>query len=283
MMIAKFISAVRYLSRRDPPGVLLKVWPNDIFLVSYPKSGNTWLRFLVANLLQQGPPVGLRDADRMIPSVDGRSKKFFSEMSPPRVIKSHYCFQPAYRRMIYVVRDPRDVAVSQFYYQIKRGVLEPGASIEPFTSKFLAGEVCPYGSWGENVASWLATHRHDPNFLLVRYEDMLAQILPIATSITRFLMLPEDPARIALAIQRSSLEAMRKLEKAESKQWESTKGTRQDLSFFRAGKTGEGRATLPRECVERIEKAWGPLMNSLNYSLTTTQEAAALASAGMPI
>lgn len=282
-MIAKFMSAVRYLTRRDPPGVLLKVWPNDTFLVSYPKSGNTWLRFLVANLLQQEPPVGLLDADQIVPSVDARSKRFLNDMAPPRVIKSHYCFQPAYKRIIYIVRDPRDVAISQFHYQIKRGVLEPGASIELFISKFLAGEVCPYGSWGENVGSWLATRRHDPNFLLVRYEDMLAQALPIAASITRFLMLPEDPARIALAIERSSLEAMRKLEKAESNKWESTKGTRQDLSFFRAAKTGEGRATLPRECVERIEQAWGPLMSSLNYSLTTVQDAAALTSAGMPI
>jgi hypothetical protein len=74
--------------------------------------------------------------------------------------------------VIYVVRDPRDVIMSQYHYQIKRGVLEQNAPLDHFVSRFIKGEVCPYGSWGENVGSWTAIRRDDPNFLLLRYEDV---------------------------------------------------------------------------------------------------------------
>src|SRR6266478_1029434 len=176
-MIKKFISAARFLTRRDSPGRLLKPLPDDTFLVSYPKSGNTWLRFLVANLVQPDPPVTLVGADLLIPAVDGQSKKHFNQMATPRIIKSHYPFLESCKRVVYVVRDPRDVVMSQYHYQIKRGVLAPGAPVDAFVDRFLEGGVCPYGSWWENVASWLAARSRDPQFLLVRYEDMQADIL----------------------------------------------------------------------------------------------------------
>lgn len=280
-MFKQFVAAAKILTRRVQPGMSLKVRPDDTFLVSYPKSGNTWMRFLIANLLQQNPPVGLLEADCLIPSVDGKSKKFFDDMKSPRVIKSHFSFIPAYKRVIYVVRDPRDVVMSQYHYQIKRGVLEGGASLDGFAQRFLKGEVCPYGSWGDNVGSWTATRRDDPNFLLLRYEDMLSDVTTGATKISKFIGFGQDASRIATAVERSSLENMRKVEKAEGKKWDSTKGTRQDMSFFRSAKSGEGRATLSCESIERIEKAWGPLMQSVGYAVSSPNPIASLSPAAM--
>jgi hypothetical protein len=282
-MIRKFISAVKFLTGHDQPGALLKVWPGDTFLVSYPKSGNTWLRFLVANLLRQDSPVSLQDADRMIPAVDGRAKRYFNGMSTPRIIKSHYPFLSKYKRVIYVVRDPRDVVMSQYHYQIKRGVLEPDAPLDRFVTSFLAGDVCPYGSWGENVGSWLAARRNTPNFLLLRYEDMLASIAHEATRVADFLGLELDRSTIVLAIERSTLESMRKLEKTEGNRWASTKGTRQDMSFFRSARTGEGLTVLPEECIARIEQAFGPLMLSLDYVLSSSHKASVHAPADLTV
>jgi hypothetical protein len=275
-MFKQFVSAAKILTRRVQPGMSLKVRPDDTFLVSYPKSGNTWMRFLIANLLQQNPPVGLLEADCLIPSVDAKSKKFFDDMKSPRVIKSHFSFIPAYKRVIYVVRDPRDVVMSQYHYQVKRGVLEGGASLDAFVGRFLRGDVCPYGSWGDNVGSWTATRRDDPSFLLLRYEDMLADVTRGATKISNFLGFGQDANRIAAAVERSSLENMRKVEKAEGKKWDSTKGTRQDISFFRSAKSGEGRATLSLESIERIEKVWGPLMQSVGYAVSAPNPVASL-------
>jgi Sulfotransferase domain len=280
-MFKQFVSAAKILTRRVQPGMSLKVRSDDTFLVSYPKSGNTWLRFLIANLLHPDPPVGLLEADCLIPSVDAKSKKFFDDMKSPRVIKSHFSFIPAYKRVIYVVRDPRDVVMSQYHYQIKRGVLEQGSGLDAFVGRFLKGEVCPYGSWGDNVGSWTATRRDDPNFLLLRYEDMLADVTSGAAKISNFLGFGQDASRIATAVERSSLENMRKVEKAEGNKWDSTKGTRQDMSFFRSAKSGEGRATLSLESIERIEKAWGPLMHSVGYAASSSNPVASLSPAAI--
>jgi len=277
-MFKKIVAAAKIATRSVHPGMTLNVRHDDTFLVSYPKSGNTWMRFLIANLLQQNPPVGLLDADDLIPIVDGKSKKFFDNMKSPRIIKSHFSFIPAYKRVIYVVRDPRDVVMSQYHFQVKRGVLEKDTSLDNYVQRFIKGEVCAYGSWGENVGSWFATRRDDPNFLLVRYEDMLADVTSGAVRISNFLGLGQDANRIATAIDRSSLENMRRVEKAEGKKWDSTKGTKQEMSFFRSAKSGEGRAKLSRQSIEQIEKAWGPLMQSVGYSISTTDEVEALSS-----
>lgn len=278
-MFKHIVSAAKIITRNVEPGMTLKVRPDDTFLVSYPKSGNTWMRFLIANLLQQNQPVGLLDADDLIPIVDGKSKKFFESMKSPRIIKSHFSLIPAYKRVIYVVRDPRDVVMSQYHYQVKRGVLERDAPLDNYVQSFIKGEVCPYGSWGENVGSWFFTRCDDPNFLLLRYEDMLANVTSGAVRISHFLGLGQDANRIAIAVERSSVENMRKAEKAEGKKWGSTKGTRQEMSFFRSAKSGEGRAKLSRQSIEQIEKAWGRLMQSVGYSISKADEVAALGAA----
>jgi hypothetical protein len=109
---------------------------------------------------------------------------------------------------------------------------------------------------------------------------MRVNTLAVAASAARFLGIKDDARRVELAIERSSLESMRKLEKAEGDQWLSTKGTRPDMSFFRAAKTGEGKTVLPRESIELIEKAWGPLMRTLNYSVSIPEDSATLSPAG---
>ena len=102
-----------------------------------------------------------------------------------------------------------------------------------------------------------------------------------AAKISNFLGFGQDANRIAVAVERSNLENMRKVEKAEGKKWDSTKGTRQDMSFFRSAKSGEGRTTLSLESIERIEKAWGPLMRSVGYAISTTEPVASLSPAPM--
>jgi hypothetical protein len=53
------------------------------------------------------------------------------------------------------------------------------------------------------------------------------------------------------------------------------------MSFFRSAKSGEGRATLSCESIERIEKAWGPLMQSVGYALSSPNPIASLSPAAM--
>ena len=189
-------------------------------------------------------------------------------MPSPRIIKSHECFDPRYPRVIYIVRDPRDVVVSQFHYHRKLRKISDESSIETFVARFLAGETCPHGSWGQNVATWLYTSEGNSRFLLLRYEDLVADTARELAKVVTFLQFAAGPAEIGQAVARSSADQMRQLEKAQPNKNELMKGSRKDLSFVRAAGSGGWRTELPAPMVARIEAAWGPLMRHLGYEMS---------------
>ncbi len=131
----------------------------------------------------------------------------------------------------------------------------------------MAGETSPYGSWGENVASWLATRQNSPGFLLLRYEDMLDDATRELKKVAAFLEIPPDAERIANAVRRSAADEMRKLEKSQAHLWSSIKSTRQDVPFVRSAQAGGWRTGLPEGAVAQLEAAWGNLMTHLGYEL----------------
>ena len=260
---------VRRLFKLNRPGRTLLILPDDIFLVSFPKSGNTWTRFLLANLRFPDEPATWTNIDRMVPDPSTTAKRDFDRMPQPRIIKSHECFDPRYPRVIYVVRDPRDVVVSQYHYHRKIRKIGDDSPIETFVARFLAGETCPHGSWGQNVVTWLATMEGSPRFLMLRYEDMVADTARELARVVDFLSLSAGPDQIALAVERSSAARMRKLEEAQTEKSGLTKGSRKDLSFVRSASSGGWRSELPAATVAKIEAAWGPLMRHLRYELSS--------------
>jgi hypothetical protein len=259
------------------PGRSLLILPDDIFLVSFPKSGNTWTRFLLANLRFPDQPATWANIDRLIPDPAGTAKRDFDRMPRPRIIKSHECFDPRYPRVIYIVRDPRDVVVSQYHYHRKIRKIEDDSSIETFVMRFLAGQTCPHGSWGQNIATWLYTSEGDPRFLLLRYEDLVSDTARELSKVVDFLQLSTGPEQIAQAVERSSADRMRELEKAQKDKNGLFKGSRNDLSFVRAAGSGGWRTGLPAPMVAKIEAAWGPLMQHMGYQLSSQSSARAVA------
>ncbi len=254
------------------PGRSLLIFPDDIFLVSFPKSGNTWTRFLLANLRFPNEPATWENINRLIPDPTGTAKRDFDRMPRPRIIKSHECFDPRYPRVIYIVRDPRDVVLSQYHYHRKIRKIEDDSSLEKFVTRFLAGETCPHGSWGQNIATWLYTSEGTPRFLLLRYEDLVVDTARELAKIVAFLQLSAGTEQIAQAVERSSADRMRQLEKAQTDKNELVKGSRKDLSFVRAAGSGGWRSELPEPMVAKIEVAWGLLMQRLGYELSSQSE-----------
>jgi hypothetical protein len=152
---------------------------------------------------------------------------------------------------------------------MKRGRIDENYPIEKFVKSFVAGETSGYASWGENVAGWLATRYNSPGFLLLRYEDMLANTAAELTRIAAFLELDADTERVVLAVEQSSADRMRELEKKQSGNWYLTKNTRTDIPFVRTAKSGNWKTSLPESAQEIIEGAWGPLMRWLKYETVT--------------
>lgn len=270
-MLGQLKYAVKYALGLNLAGNHYTVFPDDTFLVSYPKSGNTWVRFLLANLIYPNETVGFANINRLLPAPGVSSRRFLKKLPRPRILKSHEPFDQRFRKVIYLVRDPRDVAVSEYHFDLKKRYIAADMTLERFVQPFLAGETSSYGSWWEHVASWVAPRYGNPAFLLVRYEDLLGDPIGETAKIAEFLGIQADEARLKAAVERSSADKMRKLEKQDADKWTGTKNTRQEIPFVRAAKSGGWKESLPRHSVEQIEVAWFPLMNFLGYELQSRE------------
>lgn len=267
-MIKWFVGGVKRALGLHRPGRNLDVFPDDVYLVSYPKSGNTWTRFLIANLAFPEAGVDFKNINELTPDPEALSKRKLLTVPRPRIIKSHQYFDPRYPKVIYIVRDPRDVLLSQYHFAIKRRLIPDDFPIKEYLPRFLGKDQDHnYGNWRDNVASWFYLRRNNPDFLLIRYEDLLSDGKQQLARIADFLGLPQDAHRIESALQRSSAERMRELEKKQALSWSSTKETRQDLPFVRAAAAGGWKQELPADCVAALELAWGDLMKQLGYEV----------------
>jgi len=123
------VEAKRVLGLHSP-GRNLAVFPDDTFLVSFPKSGNTWARFLIANLVRPNEKIDFSNVNRVIPGPEVTSNRDLMRVPRPRIVKSHQYFDPRYKQVIYIARDPRDVVVSQYYFQRKRKLLAMGSRLQ---------------------------------------------------------------------------------------------------------------------------------------------------------
>jgi Sulfotransferase domain len=220
--------------RTHPAGRSLTVFPDDTYIVSYPRSGNTWTRFLIGNLVGSGNPMNFANLDTRVPEIHLTSDRAMLRVPRPRILKSHECFDPRYRSVIYIVRDPRDLAISLYYYSMKRRYISDGYRIETFVPRFVAGEFFDYcGTWSEHVSSWLAILGSRKKLLLLRYEDMLDDTERELARIAKFLGIEGTPDKLRRVVQLSSAARMRTLEKQQASQWILTRNTRQDIPFVR--------------------------------------------------
>jgi Sulfotransferase domain len=258
----KFVAS--YLLGTDIAGRDLKVFPDDTFITSYPRSGNTWTRFLVANLMHPEHPVTFANIEAIIPDATALSSRQLKRVPRPRLIKTHEYFEPRYRRVIYLVRDPRDVALSLYNFRRKYRSLEDSYPIERYVAeRFVPGDLDV--SWGEHVGSWLGTRMNRPGFLLVRYEDLLQDAPRQLSRIAGFLGIAASTETLSQAIERSSANRLRELEKVEHEAWVTTKGKRADVPFIAEAVAGTWKQKLPEPSVALIESGWGHLMNSIGY------------------
>jgi Sulfotransferase domain len=262
-----------YLTGNDIAGRNMAVYPDDTFIVSYPRSGNTWTRFLIANLLHPEEPATFLNIERLVPDSEAQSSRYLKRVPRPRIIKSHQYFDHRFKRVVYVVRDPRDVALSYYDFQRKYRQILDGYPLTKYVSDFVAGRIgsSSWGTWAENVGSWISTRSGHRGFLLLRYEDMIADPESGLLKVAAFFGVDAGPQLLSQTVERSSAERLRSLEKVQADRWVSTKNKRSDIPFVRTAIAGGWRTKLTESSIAEIETAWGPLMVRLGYELITAK------------
>ena len=249
-----------------------------VFLASYQRSGSTWLRFLLCEVLTKGG-ADFRGVKITIPDVrDYRKGPLL--LGSGRLIKTHEPYRREYKKALYLVRDPRDVAVSLHAYD------RPHDDMDDFVRAFVAGKASPHGTWRRNVWSWLRSPLvESENLLLVKYETLRGDTEGTLASILEFLGMPVDREIVANAVQNNSLQRMRAKEDLALANGVEVSGEtmRSRGRSVRRGSVGGWMETLTRQQAELIENHAGELLATLGYSSMSTllsQELDAVAMSG---
>jgi hypothetical protein len=265
-------STTRRILRITPKAKVLRtplVWlrhrglgSSDVFMASYPRSGSTWLRFLLFEILA-GQSGEFETIGRAIPYV-GRHRRA-PELLPNggRLIKTHEPYREAYRKAVYLVRDVRDVVVSEHSYEKMRGYYDK--NLDAFVADFLTGRVHGLGSWADHVNSWLGpgpTQGADVH--VIKFEDMRQNIEGTIAGVLDFLGTSVDIGVIREAIRNNSIERMR--EKEDRAQIDKAKKY-QHLRLVREGSIEGWRQTLTDHQVQLIERQAEETLARLEYQL----------------
>lgn len=269
------------------------------WVASYPKSGNTWVRSLVASLQAGGAYVPLASLGKVVPNGAARAwlegwVDLDSEClnhAEMRALRTHAYRQAAARQScllkvhdvcdpalfpvdatlgtVYVVRDPRDVAPSWADHTgldldaAIAQMADPGTTMSSQRSTFRPQALQHYGSWSSHVQSWM-DHAPGP-LLLLRYEDMLADPWREAARLAAFLGLPSDAASVERSVQACRFEALRSAEEQDG----FVERRRTQKRFFRQGRAGAWPSVLQPQQAARLAAQHGTVMQRLGYVADT--------------
>jgi len=270
-MIKKIISQTKSLLSKKSVEVLPKPSvPNprdsDIYLVSYPKSGNTWMRYLLAYAIWPAiSEVDLFDMASLIPSfgIEHDWQVMLNPESPcnklkHRIIKEHFSYNVAAkqyaRRVIYITRDGRDAMVSYWHFCNQQS----GTTVS-FSNFIKESATHPWGQWNAHVLGWL--NAPIDGKLILRYEDMLEDTVLCLRKALEFSEIQVSESDIKKAVQRASFESMRKLEKTKGFNLEQIR----NVEFVRKGKKGSWKEAFGPEDMELFNKYHGGAIPELDY------------------
>jgi len=257
---------------------------NIVWIASYPKSGNTWVRFLACNLIF-GPQNSAEALNALAPDIHEFGAHRLEAHSG--LVKAHFPYSTALpfvertAAAIYVVRRPEDVLVSNFHYSM-RSECKPGASreaLDRYVESFVLHRGDPrwiklgMGSWEDNVRSWLGNRLPFP-VLLIKYEDLSEQPKWTAARVAGFLNLNCAEHRIDQAVVESSFDRMREIESTDIREQRIgifykpylRPSIDAGVRFMRQGKVGEGAALLTAQQRRELATAFESLTAQLGYS-----------------
>jgi hypothetical protein len=247
-----------------------------VIIVGYPKSGNTYLARLMGSLLDS-PVVGYKNGLPLAAEGSSRPGEYFitqlhlkptimpdEDEAIPDIGHFNTCCWNG-ERIIHIVRDPRDVAVSVVHYWELKSIHD--------TIEVMGKGTFPlsmHGPWSEFVDSWLRefTLRLESDNYTVLFEDLIKDPAKTTGLILDWMSLPHPgDERIAKAIECQSFDnKIREIERdGDTRPW----GKATQLKNLRKGIVGDWKNYFSRADNRLAQKYFGDTMSILGYNLLT--------------
>lgn len=239
---------------------IYQILEDDIFLAAYPKSGNNFLLFLTAMLLYRRKIDWATKGD-IVQNVAGEP---IENLPFPHLVWSHDNYDSSYPKVIYLVRDPRDIVISYYHHHLK--YTGEKISFNEFFDRFLKRNIWP-GGWDSNVESWLDNQEKVHNgFLLIKYEDLLKNPSEEARRITSFLSLNRTEQEINEAVNWASFDNMKTLEDKQKVHLDGdSKFVDRNMPFLREGQSNTWKSVLSNEQQQQFHQAFHKTLTRLGY------------------
>lgn len=239
--------------------------PDDIFIVGYPKSGNTWFQNLIAGMVygvdpRFGPTVLAHD---LVPDLS--SGKYYRRYATPMFFKSHALPCPEYRRVVYLLRDGRDVMVSYRHYQ--EATLGKQFDFLQYVSPETELYPC---HWAQHVDAWMK-NPYRAHILIIKYENLLREPVTELQRFCKFAGVPRENKHLASIAEAAAFRNLRERE-------ERIGFGRADVNFlpgkffFRRGVAGSHKDEMPPEVLEKFLGHAGETLRRCGYTIGEHRE-----------
>ena len=249
----------------------MKLYPDDVWVVTYPKCGTTWTQQLVRLIRNRG----VQDDVKVFQAVPWLEAGVLckdlnaDELPRPRAFKTHFTYDtmpcglphetPC--KYIYVTRNPKDVAASGFCHV--KVVYFPDIEWEGYWKQFTNGDFM-YGDYFEHLKSWLP-HKDDKNVLFLTFEDMKKNLSQAVSKMAAFMDVDLTSEEVAKIAEITSFEKMKDDNTANLswlKMFENEKG---ENMFMRRGEVGDWKNFLSKEQSAQIDEMYEKRIGEGNF------------------
>lgn len=246
-----------------------EVQDGDVFVVTYPKCGTTWMEQVVHLLLHDGKQGQKLLTDQMpwieaVPSRPVGFQEFLAAMEDPRVFTSHLPYQlmpgvdSPLARYVYVARNPKDTAVSYYYHD--RSKMGYAGSWAEHLQLFMEGKVM-FGDFYAHVLDWWQASKTADNIFFTTYEAMKADLGRVTLRLAAFLGVAAGPQLIETVVEKSSFKAMSSNAQTNFHWMPKKEG---EESHYRKGVVGDWRNHFTAEQNEQFDALFAQHMAGLD-------------------
>ena len=244
----------------------------DVYLVGHPKSGNTWLAYMLGIVLnaEKHDEVTLANISQYVPNIHNHDEKIaeFNHLDSPRVFRNESpVFPDLYPKTIYIVRDPRAVLLS-YYHHSQHATKQPQRTLE-----VCIDEMLEYGCikswepalmrWDTQVMQWLKRSESQP-VKVIRYEDLVEDRRDNFKDVIDFAGISCDENLLSLAVEKGEFKSMQKDEMQHGA--ESYPGEKGSKGYFvRKGKIDSWKKEMSGDIISKIENKYHATMKTLAY------------------